>query len=261
MLELTCQRSKAFQDMYKELDELQAQMSTPSVSPSDLCQLKGRVHGLYNLLFAATASAKAPGVVTRLRQLLEGKDSATRKFLVFAYHRDMLNAVQAYLYRSRVEHIRVDGTTPQESRSSLIEDFQVNSHIRVAILSIKVAAVGLTLTAANCILFAELDWVPSNLLQAEDRAHRIGRKDALHIEYAVARGTLDDRLWPVLQRKLGIVSTTVDGMACRQFLFDPNVVSAKLPTSGVAVQATLLAAQNSSVFSHDESSDLALSED
>ncbi|EPZ31538.1 P-loop containing nucleoside triphosphate hydrolase domain-containing protein [Rozella allomycis CSF55] len=67
--------------------------------------------------------------------------------------------------------------------------------IKVALLSITAASVGLTLTSATTVVFAELYWNPGVLVQAEDRARRIGQKDSVNVHYLLAKGTLDDIFW------------------------------------------------------------------
>lgn len=62
--------------------------------------------------------------------------------------------------------------------------------------------VGLTLTAASTVVFSELYWNPGILIQAEDRAHRIGQTDCVNVHYLLARGTTDDRIWPLILQKL-----------------------------------------------------------
>ena len=52
------------------------------------------------------------------------------------------------------------------------------------------------------MVFAELDWTPGTLEQCEDRAHRIGQKDTVHVHYLVAAGSLDDWVWSALSKKV-----------------------------------------------------------
>ena len=61
---------------------------------------------------------------------------------------------------------------------------------------------GLTLTSASLVVFAELDWTPGTLEQCEDRAHRIGQSDTVHVHYLVAAGSLDDWVWSALSKKV-----------------------------------------------------------
>ena len=61
---------------------------------------------------------------------------------------------------------------------------------------------GLTLTSASLVVFAELYWNPGVLLQAEDRVHRIGQQNSVLVQYLLGKGTFDDKFWPLLQRKL-----------------------------------------------------------
>ena len=91
-------------------------------------------------------------------------------------------------------------------RKHLVDAFQCDDNVRVALLSITAANSGLTLTAAHLVVFAELFWNPGILTQAEDRAHRIGQTDSVTVQYLVAKGTADDELWPMIQRKLDVLN-------------------------------------------------------
>ncbi|CAE8672392.1 unnamed protein product, partial [Polarella glacialis] len=109
--------------------------------------------------------------------------------------------------------IRIDGQTAPAARPALVAQFQEDSAIRVAVLSITAAGSGLTLTAAQTVVFAELYWVPGQMMQAEDRAHRIGQRDCVTVQYLVARGTLDETLYRTLEKKSLSVNGILNG--CR----------------------------------------------
>jgi hypothetical protein len=62
-------------------------------------------------------------------------------------------------------------------------------------------------------VFNDLDWVPTNHWQAEDRAYRIGQTRTVNVTYLVARGTIDDFVQAVLENKAALVNAIVEGDA------------------------------------------------
>ena len=98
----------------------------------------------------------------------------------------------------KYHYIRLDGEVSPETRKKKVDLFQEDSNIKVAILSVTAMGTGFTLTAASTVIFAELYWTPATLIQAEDRTHRIGQKNAVNIHYLIGDNTLD----PIMLRQL-----------------------------------------------------------
>ena len=142
-------------------------------------------------LWRRTAEAKLPAMLEYMEDLLE----TAPKILLFAHHRSILDAFAAWLGEHRINQIRIDGQTAPCDRQALCSRFQGDPGVRVALLSITAASTGLTLTAASTVVFAELFWNPGVLIQAEDRAHRIGQNDSVVVHYLLAKGTSDDTVW------------------------------------------------------------------
>jgi len=55
------------------------------------------------------------------------------------------------------------------------------------------------------------------LLQAEDRTHRIGQTMPVDVRYLCADNTLDDHVWRMVQRKLRVTDSCLDGRSDRKF--------------------------------------------
>lgn len=64
---------------------------------------------------------------------------------------------------------------------------------------------GVTLTAANTVVFAELYWTPGALMQAEDRVHRVGQTRPVQIKYVLGESTADEKIWWMLEKKFSIL--------------------------------------------------------
>ncbi|DBB17338.1 TPA: hypothetical protein ACH3X3_014381 [Trebouxia sp. C0006] len=157
-------------------------------------------------LYCATGEAK----IKRAVELIEAALEEGNKVIVFAHHLNVLDEIQHTLGKAH-HAIRIDGSTSLESRKKAMDDFQTKPEVKLAILSITAAGVGITLTAAQCVIFAELYWNPGPLIQAEDRAHRIGQKSSVLIRYLIAPGSSDDIMWSLLDKKLQVVGKALDG--------------------------------------------------
>lgn len=139
--------------------------------------------------------------IVQCSSYLEKLVQESRKFIVFGHHRTMLNGICSCMIRLNVNYIRIDGSTKNQDRGTLVERFQTDETCKVAVLSLGACNSGITLTAANLIVFAELTWNPSTLAQAEARAHRIGQRRDVICRYLIASNTADDYIWQMLQNK------------------------------------------------------------
>ena len=63
------------------------------------------------------------------------------------------------------------------------------------------------------MVFNDLDWVPVNHWQAEDRAYRIGQQQAVNVTYMVGSNTIDEFVKTVLKTKSALIDQLVEGSA------------------------------------------------
>ena len=165
--------------------------------------------------YQASGIAKAPATTEYILDWLEG--SGTQKLVVFAHHKQVLDYMENTIsakYKGKLGMMRIDGSVSPAERALRVKKFQSNQKMQLALLSMTAAGVGLTLTAASTILFAELHWVPGVLAQAEDRCHRIGQVNSVNVMYCICKDetvSVDMSLWAMLGRKVSTLGRVVDG--------------------------------------------------
>ena len=160
-----------------------------------------------------TALLKLPYVIEYLQNNLE--QTANKKVVVFAHHVAILKKLQQAFPDNSV---LVYGDIPFQARQAAIDRFQADRACQVFIAGIRAASLGITLTAASHVVFAELDWTPACMKQAEDRLHRIGQLNPITIQQVVVDDSIDARIAKVLLRKQAIIDKCLD--------VDANVVTA-----------------------------------
>jgi DNA helicase INO80 len=76
----------------------------------------------------------------------------------------------------------------------MVQEFQSKPNVFVFILSTRAGGLGITLTAADTVIFYDNDWNPTMDSQAADRAHRIGQNKTVHVYRLVTRNTVEERI-------------------------------------------------------------------
>lgn len=130
------------------------------------------------------------------------------KILVFSQYKDVVKDIYEE-YGSKV--VKITGESSSSQRQNAVEEFQNNDEVKILVGTIKAAGVGFTLTQADKVLFIDLAWTPSDHDQAEDRAHRIGQKEALNVYYLIADETIDQKIKGILGSKRKVINQVIDG--------------------------------------------------
>ena len=126
-----------------------------------------------------------------------------QKVIIFSCFTDTINAIHEHFGKASVI---IDGSVSSKNRDIAVEKFQKDDKIKVFCGNIVAAGVGLTLTESSVVIFNDLDWVPANHAQAEDRSHRMGQENPVHIIYPLFDETLDTVMFESLQKKMKIIS-------------------------------------------------------
>ncbi|MFB5602581.1 MAG: DEAD/DEAH box helicase [Nitrosopumilus sp.] len=151
--------------------------------------------------------AKLPHVINFVKNIMEIEESV----VVFCHHK----VIHKLLHESLQEFspVSIIGGQSDSTRQDQIDKFQ-KGESKLMIAGIRAGNVGINLTRAKYVIFAELDWSPAIHRQAEDRLHRIGQKNTVFAYYLIGNGTLDDHVASILVDKSyeidAIMDETVD---------------------------------------------------
>lgn len=135
--------------------------------------------------------------LSAIKEYVDDLLDSGEKVVIFGHHKELLGKLRGY-YKGCAF---ITGDVPSDKRMAEVDKFQNDENCRVFIGNIQSAGVGLTLTRACHSVFVELDFVPANMTQAEDRIYRIGQERTAFIHYLVAKNTLDAYIADMIIRK------------------------------------------------------------
>jgi SWI/SNF-related matrix-associated actin-dependent regulator 1 of chromatin subfamily A len=150
------------------------------------------------------AMAKASQTI----ELIESAIEQDEKVIVFSCFSNPIHRIHKHFGDAAV---LLTGETPGRERQDVVDRFQNDDSVRVFAANIIAGGIGINLTAARQVIFNDLDWVPANHWQAEDRAYRIGQTNTVNVTYMVAEGTVDDFVATLLETKSRLFDAVMGG--------------------------------------------------
>ena len=129
-----------------------------------------------------------------------------KKVIIFCNFTDSLNKIVDHFGKFAV---KLDGSMSQPQRQHSVDSFQESDKIKVFVGNIKAAGVGITLTAAEAVIFNDLSFLPSDHAQAEDRSYRYGQKNNVLVYYPIFENTIEGIIYDILNNKKQVIATVM----------------------------------------------------
>jgi len=202
---LSKEQQKVYDQMKKEaLAVLNGKMTSTMTVITQLMRLQQITCGHFVADDGSTQEIKN----NRITELMEVLAETEGKAIIWGHwQKDIQNIVdeigKIYGPGSVVSYY---GLTPQDERQDNIRRFQDNPECRFMVGTPSTGGYGITLTAANTVIYYSNGYDLEKRLQSEDRAHRIGQKKNVTYIDIICEDTVDEKIVKSLRKKINIAS-------------------------------------------------------
>lgn len=145
-----------------------------------------------------------------VRGLIRNAVENGHKVLLFSQFTTMLERLYRILEEEKIASHMLTGATPKEKRIEMVESF-AHDDVPVFCISLKAGGTGLNLTAADVVIHFDPWWNSAVQNQATDRAHRIGQKNVVNVYRILAKGTIEEKIVELQERKLQLSDRILGG--------------------------------------------------
>ena len=132
------------------------------------------------------------------------------KVLLFTSFRSALDLVEREFRNEKITSYRIDGSVPSKQRMELVEKFN-HDDTNVFLIMLKSGGTGLNLTSADIVIHLDLWWNPQAESQATDRAHRIGQKNVVEVIKLITKGTIEEKILELQNKKKILSDKLIEG--------------------------------------------------
>jgi SNF2 family DNA or RNA helicase len=145
----------------------------------------------------------------QLLQIVDESKLSGRRVLIFSQFTKMLDLIGRALTAKGLPYFYLDGQTPSEERVEICERFNRGER-DLFLISLKAGGTGLNLMSADTVILYDTWWNPAVEEQAADRAHRMGQKNIVQVIKLVARGTIEEKMNELQDKKRHLIEEIID---------------------------------------------------
>lgn len=212
-VEITPEHKKKYKEAWKKYYEfMQEMLAEQEIDTEKMENIELAKHIIeIQKLKQVASESKIEAIINDAENIIEQGE----KIIIFTQYSQTLHRLNILLSQKKIKTVTLSGENTSEERQQAVDDFQNNEEIKVFIGNIKAAGVGITLTKASQVIFADLEWTPALHDQAEDRAHRIGATKMVNVYYYIAKETIEEDIIKLLKKKDQIIKTILEGKESR----------------------------------------------
>ncbi|MBS2971038.1 DEAD/DEAH box helicase [Metabacillus sp. KIGAM252] len=145
----------------------------------------------------------------QLMNILEEARLSGRRVLIFSQFTSMLDLIGRALAVQGMPYFYLDGQTALAERVELCTRFNTGER-NLFLISLKAGGTGLNLTGADTVIHFDTWWNPAVEEQAADRAHRMGQTNTVNVIKLVTRGTIEEKMNELQDKKRQLIKEIVD---------------------------------------------------
>ena len=204
-IELSTEQKKVYKEMKeKALATLHGKQITTMTALTQLMRLQQITCGHFVADDGTTQQIKS----NRLNELMDILDEIEGKAIIWAHWQADIKNIIKEIKKVHGPGSVVDyyGLTPQDQRDKNRNAFQNDSKVRYLVGTPQTGGYGITLTAANTVIYYSNGYDLEKRLQSEDRAHRIGQHKPVTYVDIIAEETVDQKIVKALRKKINIAS-------------------------------------------------------
>jgi SNF2 family DNA or RNA helicase len=204
-IDLTPEQNK----LYKQMKEQAlAEMNGKQVTTVNVLTQLMRLHQITCGHFAADDGSIQGIKNNRLLELMDVLEEVEGKAIIWAHYQYDIKKIIKEIKKIHGPSSVVDyyGLTPQDERQGNIKKFQDDPRCLFLVGTPSTGGYGITLTAANTVIYYSNGYDLEKRLQSEDRAHRIGQHKPVTYVDILAEETVDEKIVKALRKKINIAS-------------------------------------------------------